>query len=376
MRLLVLGGTVFLGRAVVADALARARRDDLPPRRASGAGGGRGRCAATAPRRPRRARGRRAGTPSSTPPATCHGSSATSARSSAPHRPLPLRLVGVRLRAAAGAARRGLAPRHAGQIRPARTRRGPRRRAQGAVARRGRRGHGRPRGRRPRRPTSAARPDRTLHLLAAPVRARRRMPAFDGRAQVQFIDVRDLAAWIVGACETGVTGPGERHRPRGRGRGGRRLPGRGPPGTRPVWVGRVAWWRTTSASGWSCRCGSRPPPREASGLMRRRAPSAPSTPGLDVRPLAETVRATLEQAAPVDGVGLAPEREQALLADALTAAAPVRRRAAGTSPRSRDRAGPRPSPPPRTGGPAGARCGRGASACARRRAARRTPAGR
>jgi 2'-hydroxyisoflavone reductase len=37
--------------------------------------------------------------------------------------------------------------------------------------------------------------------------------------------------------------------------------------------------------------------------------------GLAFRPLAETVRATVAEAEPVDGVGLAPEREAALLAE-------------------------------------------------------------
>jgi hypothetical protein len=36
--------------------------------------------------------------------------------------------------------------------------------------------------------------------------------------------------------------------------------------------------------------------------------------GLTLRPLADTTRATLDEAAPVDGVGLAPERERQLLA--------------------------------------------------------------
>ena len=36
--------------------------------------------------------------------------------------------------------------------------------------------------------------------------------------------------------------------------------------------------------------------------------------GLTPRPLVDTVRATLAEAAPVDGVGLAPDRERDLLA--------------------------------------------------------------
>ena len=37
--------------------------------------------------------------------------------------------------------------------------------------------------------------------------------------------------------------------------------------------------------------------------------------GLTFRPLAETARGALEEAQLVDGVGLAPEREEALLAE-------------------------------------------------------------
>jgi hypothetical protein len=36
--------------------------------------------------------------------------------------------------------------------------------------------------------------------------------------------------------------------------------------------------------------------------------------GLEYRPLADTIRATLAHAQPVDGVGLTPERERTLLA--------------------------------------------------------------
>ena len=35
--------------------------------------------------------------------------------------------------------------------------------------------------------------------------------------------------------------------------------------------------------------------------------------GLTYRPLADTIRGTLDQAEPVDGVGLTPERERELL---------------------------------------------------------------
>ena len=54
---------------------------------------------------------------------------------------------------------------------------------------------------------------------------------------------------------------------------------------------------------------------EAAALNDVRTERAVAT-GLTVRPLADTVRATLERAAPVDGVGLSPDRERGLLADA------------------------------------------------------------
>ena len=54
---------------------------------------------------------------------------------------------------------------------------------------------------------------------------------------------------------------------------------------------------------------------EAAALNDVRTERAVAT-GLTVRPLADTVQATLELATPVDGVGLAPERERAVLADA------------------------------------------------------------
>ena len=55
------------------------------------------------------------------------------------------------------------------------------------------------------------------------------------------------------------------------------------------------------------------PDPDAAALMRADVGRALAA-GLAFRPLAETVRATLEQAAPVDGVGMTPEREAELLA--------------------------------------------------------------
>ena len=104
-----------------------------------------------------------------------------------------------------------------------------------------------------------ARPDRPVHVLAAPHRARRRgARAGAARGADQFVDVRDLGAWIVDLCARGVGGdvqrdaPGRdlgraaRHVPRGSRRATRRSPGSRPSSSSS----------TRSASGWSCRSGS------------------------------------------------------------------------------------------------------------------------
>ena len=56
-----------------------------------------------------------------------------------------------------------------------------------------------------------------------------------------------------------------------------------------------------------------PMPRYA-GMLRAPVDQARGAAGLTFRPLADTIRGTLDEAEPVDGVGLTPERERELLA--------------------------------------------------------------
>jgi 2'-hydroxyisoflavone reductase len=129
---------------------------------------------------------------------------------------------------------------------------------------------------------------------------------------VQFIDVRDLAAWIVHASEAGIGGTfnatGEPMRfgdlleecvrvtgsdASFKWTGSDRLLAEevGPWMELPLWL---------------------PIPRYA-GMQRAPVERARAA-GLMYRPLADTIEATLSQAEPVDGVGLTPERERELLA--------------------------------------------------------------
>jgi 2'-hydroxyisoflavone reductase len=129
--------------------------------------------------------------------------------------------------------------------------------------------------------------------------------------RVQFVDVRDLALWIVELCERGVSGDFNATNT------GIRwddllaacaaVTGSD---ARPEWVtdrflaeNEVGEWMELPLwigdSGWT-------------GLHRTDVSRAVGT-GLRFRPLEETVRATLEQAKLADGVGLAPERESVLL---------------------------------------------------------------
>jgi len=136
---------------------------------------------------------------------------------------------------------------------------------------------------------------------------------FDGPERtVQFIDVRDLAAWIVGACEAGVTGPVNVTGTWTMGAVVDACVAAAPAGTRPVWVAEEHLVAHDVGEWMELPLWIAPGSEEASALMDVRTERAVDT-GLDLRPLADTVRATLEQAAPVDGVGLAPDRERALL---------------------------------------------------------------
>ena len=141
------------------------------------------------------------------------------------------------------------------------------------------------------------------------------VPVFDRPERpTQFVDVRDLAAWIVGACEDQVTGPVNVTGSWTMGALVDVCLAASPAGTRPVWVPEerlvahgVGEWMELPL--WIAP-GS-PDAASLAAVDYRRA----SATGLTLRPLADTVRATLAEAAPVDGVGLSAERERELLAD-------------------------------------------------------------
>jgi nucleoside-diphosphate-sugar epimerase len=128
---------------------------------------------------------------------------------------------------------------------------------------------------------------------------------------VQFIDVRDLASWIVQATANGAGGTfnatGEPMR-----FGDLLEQCRGVSGSDATvtWVAsgqllaeEVGPWMELPL--WL-------PLAEYAGIQRASVERARAT-GLTYRPLAETIRATLADAEPVDGVGLTPERERELL---------------------------------------------------------------
>ena len=133
---------------------------------------------------------------------------------------------------------------------------------------------------------------------------------------VQVIDVRDLAAWIVGACEQGLTGPYN-------------VTGRTPALTlgelvetarsvsgsdaSPVWVDS-AFLVEQGVGEWMELPLWIDPSTPVRPVFTDLATTRAVATGLTWRPLAETLRGTLERAATVPGVGLAPEREAALLA--------------------------------------------------------------
>jgi 2'-hydroxyisoflavone reductase len=129
---------------------------------------------------------------------------------------------------------------------------------------------------------------------------------------VQFIDVRDLAVWIVEATANGVGGTfnatGEPMR-----FGDLLEECRAATGTDATftWVAserllaeEVGPWMELPL--WL-------PIPEYAGIQRASVERARAA-GLTYRPLADTIKATLADAEPVDGVGLTPERERELLA--------------------------------------------------------------
>jgi 2'-hydroxyisoflavone reductase len=128
----------------------------------------------------------------------------------------------------------------------------------------------------------------------------------------QFVDVRDLAAWIVSACEARITGPVNVTGSWTMGALVDACLAEAPPGTRPVWVPEDRLVAHEVGEWMELPLWIAPDSPEAASLASVDYARATAT-GLTLRPLADTVRATLADAAPVDGVGLAPDRERELL---------------------------------------------------------------
>jgi 2'-hydroxyisoflavone reductase len=129
----------------------------------------------------------------------------------------------------------------------------------------------------------------------------------------QWIDVRDLAAWIVGAAESGLTGVANvTGRPVPLGRLAdvcRQVAGAG----EPVYVAEqvlrdegIDEWMELPL--WVDTANPLHAAMSATSIDRALAA------GLTIRPIADTVQGALHDAAPKDGVGLTPEREAAVLA--------------------------------------------------------------
>ena len=129
----------------------------------------------------------------------------------------------------------------------------------------------------------------------------------------QFIDVRDLAKWMIGLCERGVTGTfNATNAGVSWGELLETCRAVASSDARPVWVPdefltehEVGEWMELPL--WLAD----PAMAAADEAIIDRALAN----GLRFRPLEETVRGTLDKAATTDSAGLAPEREAALLAD-------------------------------------------------------------
>ena len=129
--------------------------------------------------------------------------------------------------------------------------------------------------------------------------------------QVQFVDARDLGAWMVELCERRESGAFNASHP---GVAWEDLVGAclrvSAADARPVWIDgewlaeqRVGQWMELPL--WLHD-------RDAVGMMQADVSRALSA-GLRFRPLDDTVQATLELAQPTDDAGLTPEREAELL---------------------------------------------------------------
>jgi len=140
---------------------------------------------------------------------------------------------------------------------------------------------------------------------------------------VQLVDVRDLAGWLVTAAEERLAGPFNATGPQTMGAvidAARRVSGAS---ARPVEVDD-AFLTARDVGEWlelPLWVDANGDARSVFAVDTGRATAA----GLTFRPLDDTVAATLADAGPVDGVGLTPEREAELLAAwwSRGAAAPV-----------------------------------------------------
>jgi 2'-hydroxyisoflavone reductase len=129
--------------------------------------------------------------------------------------------------------------------------------------------------------------------------------------QVQFVDVRDLGAWMVDLLERGDSGAFNATHP---GLSWRELVESclrvtGSDG-RPVWIDRE--WLAEQGVGEWMELPLWLHDADSMGMLRADVSRAVAA-GLTFRPLDDTVRGTLELAETTEGAGLTPEREQALL---------------------------------------------------------------
>jgi 2'-hydroxyisoflavone reductase len=130
--------------------------------------------------------------------------------------------------------------------------------------------------------------------------------------QVQFVDVRDLAEWMLRAAETGLAGTYNATGPSTMGAvvdASRRVSGST---ARAVEVDD-AFLAEQGVGEWMELPLWLDPGNEETRHLHEVDTSRATAAGLTFRPLDDTVGATLAGAELVEGVGLAPEREQALL---------------------------------------------------------------
>jgi nucleoside-diphosphate-sugar epimerase len=130
---------------------------------------------------------------------------------------------------------------------------------------------------------------------------------------VQLIDVRDLAAWIVHAAETGVTGRFNAVSPPGPQSALLEACARGTGGAPTFTYVDEDWLVAREVGQWMELPLWVYTSEPGAGRMLEADASRAIAAGLTFRPLEETSRVTLQEAELVDGVGLAPAREAELL---------------------------------------------------------------